>query len=139
LNAFVFRGQAEPKAARRLVKAAIALAGEYIGDRGALHDMELALCEASSNVVRHAYQDGADGVIEIRLALTPGESADIEVVDWGRGFTKEVCYENAAPCSECGRGMFLISSLADSCEVRRHGGENVVAIHKKIGSPLWKS
>ena len=139
MNSFVFRCEAEPKAARRLVKAVIALAGEYIGDQGALHDLELALCEASSNVVRHAYQGAASGGIEIRLGLTPGERADIEIVDWGRGFAKEVCYENAAPCSECGRGMYLISSLADGCEVRRHGGENVVAIHKNIGRPSWKS
>lgn len=139
MKPFVFRGEAEPKAARRLVKAVIALAGEYIGDQGALHDLELALCEASSNVVRHAYLGGAPGGIEIRLGLTPGESVDFEIVDWGRGFEKEVCYDNAAPCSECGRGMFLISSLTDGCEVRKQDGENVVAIHKNIGSPSWKS
>jgi len=35
--------------------------------------------------------------------------------------------------------MFLISSLTDGCEVRKQDGENVVAIHKNIGSPSWKS
>ncbi|MBF0481233.1 MAG: ATP-binding protein [Desulfovibrionaceae bacterium] len=139
MNAFVFRCEAESKAARRLVKAVVALTGEYINDQGALHDLELALVEASSNVVRHAYQSDDRGGIEIRLGLKPGESVDVEVVDWGRGFANQVCYENAAPCSECGRGMFLISSLADGCEVRRNGGENVVAIHKNIGSPSWKN
>jgi anti-sigma regulatory factor (Ser/Thr protein kinase) len=139
MNTFVLRCKADPKSARRLVKAAMALAGDFVADADALHELELAMCEASANVARHAYAGVPTGIIEIRLAVKPGKAIDAEVVDWGKGFDKEVCYDNAAACSECGRGMFLISSLTDKCEVRRNDGENVVSIHKQIGKSSWKN
>src|SRR5215471_4937105 len=51
----------------------------------ALADMKLALTEACSNSVRHAYRDGREGVVEIVYDLRP-ESLTIEVLDDGPGF-----------------------------------------------------
>src|SRR5207249_4474039 len=50
-----------------------------------LADLKLALTEACSNSVRHAYRDGREGVVEIVYDLRPDRLA-IEVSDDGPGF-----------------------------------------------------
>src|SRR4029078_2176785 len=50
-----------------------------------LRDLKLALTEACSNSVRHAYRDGPAGVVDIDYNLQPGYLA-IEVSDDGPGF-----------------------------------------------------
>src|SRR6478609_7365272 len=49
-----------------------------------LADLKLALTEAVSNSVRHAYADGS-GFVSIGYELT-GDTLAVEVVDDGRGF-----------------------------------------------------
>src|SRR3954471_10403056 len=48
-------------------------------------DLKLALTEACTNSVRHAYADG-DGAVEIVYHLQPGR-LEVEVHDEGPGFT----------------------------------------------------
>jgi len=48
-------------------------------------DLKVAASEACSNVVRHAYEDTADGGIFVRCSSARGELV-IEVADAGRGF-----------------------------------------------------
>src|SRR6478736_4616666 len=50
-----------------------------------LSDLKLALSEACSNSVRHAYRDGRDGIVEILYDLQPDRLV-IEVSDDGPGF-----------------------------------------------------
>src|SRR3954447_24384659 len=47
-----------------------------------LADMKLALTEACSNSVRHAYRDGREGTVEILYELKP-DRLTIEVLDDG--------------------------------------------------------
>src|SRR6516165_10375968 len=56
----------------------IALSDELVAD------LKLALTEAVSNSVRHAYADGG-GYVSIAYELT-GDALAVEVVDDGRGF-----------------------------------------------------
>jgi len=60
------------------------------------------------------------------------------VVDWGKGFGNSISFENAPPESECGRGMFIICKLSDSCELTMRGRENVLRVVKQIRKDLWK-
>ncbi len=53
-------------------------------DEQTLADLKLAVTEACSNSIRHAYGDGA-GVVGIRYELGAGSLA-VEVTDSGRGF-----------------------------------------------------
>ncbi len=134
----VFKTRSTPKESRQLAKDVVEFLAGFIADGDALHDMDIMLTEACANVVRHAY-DGDSGELEVRVRVSPGESVELEVVDWGCGFDEEVRFENPGPESEGGRGMFIISMLSDSCEVRKLRGENILFIHKDIGRPQWKS
>src|SRR5690348_3310288 len=54
-----------------------------------LADLKLALTEAASNSIRHAYPQGADGHVQISYELDETRLV-IEVVDDGEGFDPEV-------------------------------------------------
>ena len=51
-----------------------------------LADVKLALTEACSNSIRHAYREGRDGEVEIRYELD-GDRLAVEVRDEGSGFS----------------------------------------------------
>src|SRR2546421_3547178 len=61
-----------------------------------LADLKLALTEAASNSVRHAYGEGSNGLVEILYELHPDRLV-IEVTDDGAGF--EPAPAGAAPDS----------------------------------------
>ncbi len=82
-----------------------------------LADLKLALTEAASNSVRHAYS-GADhaGVVEISYELRPDRLV-IEVTDEGAGF--DLAEPDAPPeeLSEGGLGIAIIRAIADEVEI----------------------
>jgi serine/threonine-protein kinase RsbW len=75
-----------------------------------IEDMRLAVTEACTNVVRHAYADGAPGPVEI-LIRPEGDALHIVVADRGRGLV------SSADTSGPGLGLPLIAALADSVEI----------------------
>ena len=133
----VFTATSTPAASRGLAKDAVAVIGGFVSDPDTLHDLDIILTEACANVSRHAYASQT-GPMEVRLRVNPGRSVELEVVDWGKGFGPAISFENAAPDSECGRGMFIICKLSDSCDLTRRGRENVLRVVKQIRKDLWK-
>jgi len=88
-----------------------------------LADLKLALTEACSNSVRHAY-DGDEGHVSISFELRDDRLV-IEVADDGAGFESETPDKNgdeAAELSEGGLGIAIIRSIADEVEIG--GGAN---------------
>ena len=80
-----------------------------------LADLKLALTEACSNSVRHAYpQDG--GLVEILYELRPDRLV-IEVVDDGDGFDPEGRVNEDSDLSEGGLGIAIIRAIADELEI----------------------
>jgi len=81
-----------------------------------LADLKLAITEAASNSVRHAYADGS-GVVEIVYRLAD-DRLEVEVVDAGGGF--EVGSGNGEPedMAEGGLGIAIIRAIADEFELR---------------------
>src|SRR5437867_7415911 len=70
-----------------------------------LADLKLALTEAASNSVRHAYSgDDHAGVVEISYELR-SDRLVIEVTDEGDGFDPDEAHGPAAELSEGGLGM----------------------------------
>jgi serine/threonine-protein kinase RsbW len=99
----------------RLALAGLSALGVVPGET--IADLKLALTEACSNSVRHAY-DGDDddaGVVDITYELHP-DRVVIEVCDEGSGFVPEPPADREA-LSESGLGLAIIRALADELEL----------------------
>ena len=84
-------------------------------------DLKLALTEACSNSVRHAYPD-RDGVVEIVYYLRPDRLV-IEVADDGEGFEPgERVPDEDDELSEGGLGIAIIRAIADELEIETGTG-----------------
>jgi serine/threonine-protein kinase RsbW len=82
-----------------------------------LADLKLALTEACSNSVRHAYGNG-DGSVDIRYELHPDRLV-IEVVDDGAGFdpAESIGDGPGDELAEGGLGIAIIRAIADDVEI----------------------
>jgi anti-sigma regulatory factor (Ser/Thr protein kinase) len=76
-----------------------------------IEDMRLAVTEACTNVVRHAYDGAEPGLLEI-VIRPDGDVLDVIVSDQGRGIGPSP--DTAGP----GLGLPLIAALADSLEIQ---------------------
>jgi len=81
-----------------------------------LADLKLALTEAASNSVRHAYEGADVGVVEISYELLPDRLV-IEVTDEGEGFDPEEWKGPPGELSEGGLGIAIIRAIADRVDI----------------------
>jgi serine/threonine-protein kinase RsbW len=100
----------------------VALSDEVLGD------LKLALTEACTNSVRHAYR-GGEGLVEIRYELHRDRLV-VEVTDEGEGFTQGGGSGRALSEEELmegGLGIAIIEALSDDFEIRErdHGGSSL--------------
>lgn len=104
----------------------------------ALFDIDLAVEEACTNIVRHAYRTGHEGDIEVSVEATD-DAVRITLTDWGRAFDGDAAHlavdVPAEVRAQGGMGVLLIHELMD--EVTRTtaaapGGSNVLTMVKHI-------
>jgi serine/threonine-protein kinase RsbW len=127
-----------PARAEYITLARLALTGlsrfrEFDGET--LADLKLALTEACSNSVLHAYQDGREGFVEILYDLQPDRLA-IEVSDDGPGFVYvEAEAGDRAELPEGGLGLAIIRSIVDEFELgeRDRGRGSRLRFVKNLG------
>lgn len=101
-----------------LVRLALSGLSQYrdLGDE-TLGDLKLAVTEACSNSVRHAYSDGREGSVEVIYELHPDRLV-VEVLDDGAGFTApERAPDDERALAEGGLGIAIIRELADELEL----------------------
>lgn len=85
-------------------------------EEATLADLKLALTEAVSNSIRHAYA-GGEGVVEICYELS-GEELGIEVTDDGAGFDPERPPAlEGEELTEGGLGIAIIRTIADELRI----------------------
>jgi serine/threonine-protein kinase RsbW len=112
----------------RLALTGIARLGDQPFPQELLGDLKLALTEACTNSVRHAYS-GGDGTVEILYELH-SDHLVVEVSDRGNGFVPPVRFGDALEAdnlAEGGLGIAIIEALADEFEIseRAEGGSHL--------------
>ncbi len=94
-------------------------------------DIMIAVDEALSNVMKHAYKGDPNG--EVCLTCNAGDgSLEIELSD--RGEPCEIGRLEAPPPDEMrvgGRGIYLIRSTMDEVEFERNGNRNFMRLRKR--------
>jgi serine/threonine-protein kinase RsbW len=119
-----------PAKAEYITLCRLALTGlgqlREIGD-DTMADLKLALTEAVSNSVRHAYGPNGDGSVDVTYELSP-DRLGIEIVDDGEGFDPDAPADETEPragddLTEGGLGIAIIKSIADEFELRSKPGE----------------
>jgi serine/threonine-protein kinase RsbW len=99
-------------------------------DEETLADLKLAITEAASNSVRHAYAAGG-GVVEVVYRLA-GARLEVEVVDTGAGFDLEPLDGNGDEVSEGGLGIAIIRAVADDFELSSDGAGSRLRFAKRL-------
>ncbi len=84
-----------------------------------LADLKVALTEACSNSIRHAYQEGRAGAVDIRYELN-GEKLAVEVADEGSGFDLGARGVADGEPDEGGLGIAIIRALTDELAIESH-------------------
>jgi len=96
--------------------ALTAIAGVRPFSDETLHDLKLALTEACTNSVKHAYDEMGGGSVDIVYELQPDRLA-VEVGDAGTGFDPEAAATNGDELEEGGLGIAIIRALTDEVEI----------------------
>ena len=128
-----------PAKAEYVVLGRLALAG-LLRSRGfsedAVADLKLALTEACSNSVRHAY-DHDKGQVHLGFTVLQ-DRVTIEIRDEGGGF-----HEDDVDCPECqgmpeihlaegGMGISIIKAVVDEFDLRHADGGGTVLVLTKL-------
>ena len=128
-----------PAKAEYVVLGRLALSG-LLRSRGysddAVADLKLALTEACSNSVRHAY-DHDEGQVHLHFTAHP-DRVTIEIRDEGNGF-----HEDDVDCPECrsmpelrlsdgGMGISIIRAVVDDFDLRKPDGGGTVLVLTKM-------
>jgi anti-sigma regulatory factor (Ser/Thr protein kinase) len=112
VEAALWEVPAEPHhvgAMRRQVASFAARAGMPAGKLG---DLQVAVSEAVTNAVVHAYGDDAPGRVRIEAQVAGGDLL-VRVRDYGRGMRAR------AGAATRGRGLVVIAAVANVLRVRR--------------------
>ena len=98
-----------------------------------LADLKLAVTEACSNAVRHAYEEG-DGKISVVYSFSDSVIS-LEIVDDGPGFeAPAVEARQPLALNEDGMGLAIIRALVDDLELggREAGGGSRLRLVKRL-------
>ncbi|OOE07037.1 MULTISPECIES: anti-sigma B factor RsbW [Fictibacillus] len=94
-----------------------------------IEDIKIAVSEAVTNVVNHAYADEDKGQVRIGCNIFD-DRIEITVVDQGKSFDVDTISKNLGPVdgksvdqlNEGGLGLFLIDTLMDKVEISSEAG-----------------
>lgn len=97
-----------------------------------IDDLKVAVSEAITNAVQHAYKDKEDGEVLVGFSLYPNRLV-VKVSDMGKSFDLHKIREETGPFNgkavflrEGGLGLYLIESLMDEVKIHQQEGVTVV-------------
>jgi serine/threonine-protein kinase RsbW len=128
----------DPSELIRVTNVLASLCAENTITHDVEYDLNLALDEIITNVIRHAFADGHPHQFTVRISLDRSEFV-AQVEDDGREFNPVArpTPDLNAPLAERkvgGLGIHLVRNIMDSFEYERVGGKNLVTLRKKVGS-----
>ena len=101
-------------------------------DEESTMQLELAVNEIASNIMKYAYQQPADRPLEVEFSATERQVA-VRLVHWGQSFTPRSVQPPAFDGSrEHGFGLYIVDQCVD--QVSYHtvaGGRNCIELIKK--------
>ena len=122
---------------RDVTRAMAELAGF---NRGAAEEIALAVDEAATNVIEHAYRGATDRTVEVRYE-DRGDDLKVDVVDNGatvdpKTMPRVDLERYATERRKGGLGVHLMSKIMDSVTFRRSARRNVCCLvrHKPEGA-----
>jgi serine/threonine-protein kinase RsbW len=110
---------ARPEGVAVVRQALAGMADALDFDAAVLADMKMAVSEACTNVVVHAYED-SDGLLEVEMSADEA-GLTIRVRDYGSGIHPHVNRSRDVPA--LGLGLPLIAALSDSFELHGSAGQ----------------
>jgi serine/threonine-protein kinase RsbW len=110
---------ARPEGVAVVRQALAGMADALDFDAAVLADMKMAVSEACTNVVVHAYED-SDGLLEVDMSADEN-GLTIRVRDYGTGIHPVVNRSRDVPA--LGLGLPLIAALSDSFELHGSAGQ----------------
>ncbi|HKH16481.1 MAG TPA: ATP-binding protein [Solirubrobacteraceae bacterium] len=110
---------ARPEGVAVVRQALAGMADALDFDAAVLADMKMAVSEACTNVVVHAYDD-SEGTLEVEM-IADETSLTVHVRDHGSGIHPQVNQSREVPA--LGLGLPLIAALSDSFELQGRAGQ----------------
>ncbi len=95
-----------------------------------IEDLKVAISEAITNTVKHAYSDEAAGEVTVGFGLY-NDRIEVMITDYGGSFDLKSIKEEIGPYTddtpinsmkEGGFGLFLIDALMDKVEIKNNNG-----------------
>ena len=104
---------AEPREVGRLRSAVVSFAADHGVLEPPIGNLKIALSEAMTNVVVHAYDQASPGTVDVSVAVdVPGREVTVVVADQGLGMNPR------ADSPGMGLGLPLIGNLASELKIQ---------------------
>jgi serine/threonine-protein kinase RsbW len=120
-----------PARAEFLLLARLVVAGalrRLAFDEREIADLKLAVTEACSNAVRHAYVGRPPGGVDLELVPGP-DRLDVVVSDSGAGIGLPLPAKPRPPSESGGMGLAIIRSVVDEVEITRGPDGRGTVVH----------
>ncbi len=100
----------------------------------AIDECRLAVCEACTNVIEHAYQGQPGRLVKVSVAVGP-DRLSVRITDNGKAFDRSTYFEPeirrlARERRSGGLGVHIIRRLMDRVEYRSRDGKNEIRMVK---------
>ncbi|MBP3592695.1 MAG: anti-sigma F factor [Clostridia bacterium] len=120
-------------AARSAVSAFVAILNPTVEELG---DIRLAVSEAVTNAIVHAYGGDGEGLIYISVRLYSDREITVEISDKGCGIedverAKEPFYTTGSGEERCGMGFLVMQTFTDALSVKSKVGRGTTVLMRK--------
>lgn len=120
-------------AARSAVSAFVALLNPTVEELG---DIRLAVSEAVTNAIVHAYRGTGEGLIYISVRLYSDREVTVEISDKGCGIedvekAKEPFFTTGSGEERCGMGFLVMQTFTELLSVKSKVGRGTTVLMRK--------